>query len=1250
MKILLFLLAFLCINSTISQAQNNLESGSQIITNYSPKEYDSGLQNWAIAQDKRGVMYFGNVGLLEFDGAAWRQYQVPNKSTVRSIVIGDDGKIYIGAVGELGYFFPDSSGKLKFHSLLNFIPKDKRDFSDVWQTFISDGKVYFMVGKYLMIWNIQKKKFKVIQAESNFHVMFLVRGTIYLREWGKGLEVLKNDSLTLLKGGEKFANERIYIMIPFPGEEGTSLIVTRTMGLFKYDGNNFIPFKTEADKFIKDNLVYFPGTVLSDGNILLGTINGGAVVIDTNGNELDLYNRENGTISSTVLYTYQDRSGSIWLATDNGISNVDYSSPVSYFDSRNNFTTTAFEMVRYNGILYAASNDGVYYLDPKTDLFNKLDNSNNQSWSFLKFKDKLLVGTFDGFFNIEKNSLVPIKKTTGNEYNVNVLRRSKLNPNRIYVGAQGLWSMLRQGDKWVDEGQIFNITDGINSIAEDSSGGLWMGTNASGLYRVIFKKDNKGNVILNNPEIKHYDKTNNLQEGLVYVGRINHKNYFATSDSMYQFDKQKEIFISDTSDKFISFFYKVTNNYPYNDVEQDSLGRIWIAAKGKLAMGSIKPDGSYEWVTSPFNRLANEAITRIYAEKDGTVWFSTGSGIIKYNFNKKSSDHTNYSALVRRVEIGEDSTIYFGAKIDSLAIPEISFKNNSVKFRYSATSFESKNANKFKTLLDGFDERWSVWSTENTKEYTNLPPGKYTFKVAALNISGVEGNTGFYSFEILPPWYRTWWAYCTYIILFGLSIFSIDRLQRRRLTLKERRRAHLREMELRAEAAESKAKALDAENERKKNVEMLSEIGKNITANLSIESIIDTVYENVNSLMDAAVFGIGIYDEKNRRLFFPGTKEKGKTLSPFTNNIDDDNRPAAWCFRNQKEIFTNDYLQDSHKYIKEIKNPLAGEHTQSVLYVPLNHKDKKIGVITSQSFKKEAYSEYHLNILRNLATFTAVAIDNADAYRQLNSTINDLKTTQEKLVTQEKLASLGALTAGIAHEIKNPLNFINNFSDISNELLDDLLVEMNNGDTEEINDIIGNLKQNLEKITNHGKRADSIVKGMLLHSRGSAGEKALTDINEVLDQYAALAYHGLRALDKDFNITFEKEYDKSIEKINVVPQDISRVFLNIINNACYAANDKKKKSGNGFAPIIKISTKNLQDKVEVRIKDNGMGIPEKIKSELFNPFFTTKPSGEGTGLGLSLSYDIVVKQHRGEIKVESKEGEGAEFIIVIPKN
>ena len=271
--------------------------------------------------------------------------------------------------------------------------------------------------------------------------------------------------------------------------------------------------------------------------------------------------------------------------------------------------------------------------------------------------------------------------------------------------------------------------------------------------------------------------------------------------------------------------------------------------------------------------------------------------------------------------------------------------------------------------------------------------------------------------------------------------------------------------------------------------------------------------------------------------------------------------------------------------------------------------------------------------------------------KEIEKAYTELKATQTQLVHSEKMASLGELTAGIAHEIKNPLNFINNFSEISNELLDEVKIELQNKNEEEVTDLIMNLKQNLEKITQHGKRADSIVKGMLLHSRGTAGEKILTDINDLLDQYVNLAYHGMRATNKEFNITIEKDYDESLEKINVVPQDISRVFLNIINNGCYAAYDKKKKSSdNNFSPTLEVSTKNLDGKVEIRINDNGNGIPRDIVDKIFQPFFTTKPTGEGTGLGLSLSYDIVTKMHNGELKVETYEGEGTNFIILLPKN
>lgn len=267
---------------------------------------------------------------------------------------------------------------------------------------------------------------------------------------------------------------------------------------------------------------------------------------------------------------------------------------------------------------------------------------------------------------------------------------------------------------------------------------------------------------------------------------------------------------------------------------------------------------------------------------------------------------------------------------------------------------------------------------------------------------------------------------------------------------------------------------------------------------------------------------------------------------------------------------------------------------------------------------------------------------------ELEEALLELKSTQVQLIQAEKMASLGELTAGIAHEIQNPLNFVNNFSELTNELIDEMNEEIDKGDYEEVKALAIDIKQNLEKINHHGKRADSIVKGMLQHSRTSSGQKDLTDINSLVDEFLRLSYHGLRAKDKSFNSDFKTHLEPELPKVAVIPQDMGRVFLNLINNAFYAVNEKKKRAED-FNPLVEVSTKNLGKSVQITISDNGGGIPEHIKSKIFQPFFTTKPTGEGTGLGLSLSYDIV-KAHGGELRVESKDGEGSVFIINLPFN
>jgi signal transduction histidine kinase len=466
----------------------------------------------------------------------------------------------------------------------------------------------------------------------------------------------------------------------------------------------------------------------------------------------------------------------------------------------------------------------------------------------------------------------------------------------------------------------------------------------------------------------------------------------------------------------------------------------------------------------------------------------------------------------------------------------------------------------------------------------------------------------------------------------------------------QKRKANLL-LQQQKEEIDSKARELAKQ---KTDVEQLEEIGKKITSSLSVEDIIGTVYNNVNSLMDAKVFGIGIYNDQSKSIDFPATYENGQVLPSYSNGIEEKNRLSVSCFNEGREIVMGNLSEEHKDYIQNILTPVAGDQPVSLIYLPLMAKGKKLGVITVQSFQQNAYSDYHLYMLRNIAIYASIALENATSYTQLNQSMLHLKETQKQLVQSEKMASLGELTAGIAHEIQNPLNFINNFSDVNTELLAEMKEELANGNGQEAIAIASVVIENEQKINHHGKRADAIVKGMLQHSKMSTGQKEPTDINALADEYLRLSYHGLRAKDKRFNATMKTNFDKSIGKINVVPQDMGRVILNLFNNGFYAVNEKQKVNGlkhNGeskkYEPEISVTTKRTDGHVSIHVKDNGNGIPKDIQDKIFQPFFTTKPTGQGTGLGLSLAYDII-KAHSGELKVESKEEEGSEFVIQLP--
>ncbi|MDZ7359539.1 MAG: ATP-binding protein [candidate division KSB1 bacterium] len=1251
------------VTTSDSPARNN-EAGKVFITNYRPKDYGAHAQNLAIVQDDRGVMYFGNVrGVLEYDGVSWRLIQLPNKSLVRSLAKDKNGRIYVGGVGDFGYLAPDSVGQMRFVSLLAYVEEADKKFADVWNTGVTPQGVYFQANNALFRWANQR--IDVWKPRTSFHLSFIVRETLYVRQWQAGLMRMAHDSLQLVAEGERFADERIYLMLPF--DEKNILIGTRTQGLFLHDGAALKPFRTEAEALLAANQLYLPGARLHDGTLALGTLRGGVAIIDRQGRLLRVIDKAAGLLNDTVSSLFTDREGALWLALDNGLARVEAVSPFTFFDEQSGLKNPLAYLLRHRGIFYAATNVGVFYLHAASREFRPVEGIAAQCLSLLPVDDMLLAATLDGVYRIDRDRAAFVKPSVNNSYRALVLHRSRQNNHRIFVGLDnGLAALRFENAAWIDEGKVSGVQERIIRLVENPPGSLWLGTSASGVRRVDIAGLEQNQNAVKNAKVESFGFEQGLPAGGVAVFAVADKEYFVSQDGVFRFDSERRRFFPDSTFNLVSFGGSVEEYF----LREDHAGRVWINFGRETAVARPQAGGGYiadnmvlknpsphdqPGAGAPLRKFSNEPFFCIYPEPDGIVWLGGPNGLIRYDTNVVPDHTAPYPALIRRVIVGEDSLLFGGAV--STPGPNISilpFTNNAIRFEFAATNYEEAADNQFQTFLEGFDKfrpAGTLWSRETKKEYINLPPGEYRFHVRAKNIYERLSDEAVYAFKILPPWYRSWWAYLFYVVAAGAVIFGLIRFRTRQLQA----RSQMLEKNVRERTAEIRAQ--------KENVEQLSQIGKEITASLEFETIFYKLYEHVNSLADAGIFGVGIYHPDKNQIEYKLAIAKGKRYAPYTRDMSDKNQFPVWCIENRRPVFINDVQVEYSRYIgayqhsgRLLEDGTRSEAPLSLIYLPLIAKDRVLGVITIQSFQKNAYTEYHLNLLQNLAAYTTIALDNADAYRRLNVTLEHLKATQQQLITQEKLASLGALTAGIAHEMKNPLNFINNFAELSVELMRELREGFERQKEElaaearaELEETLRLLELNVTKINEHGKRADSIVRNMLLHSRGETSERRPADLNAILDEYVMLAYHGMRGTDATFNIKIEKDYDSSIGRIEIFPQDLSRAFLNLINNACYATHQKKKKLGEDYAPVLAVATKNAGDRIEIRIRDNGPGIARDVRDKIFTPFFTTKPAGEGTGLGLSISYDIIVQLHHGEIRVESEEGHFTEFVISLPR-
>lgn len=1231
------------------------ETGRPFMTTFNPKEIGGHPQTWDMLQDLRGIMYAGNgLGLLEFDGSEARLIDTPSKSVVRSVGMDDDGNIYAGSSHDFGYLEADSVGDLRLVSLLSFLTEEEKSFNDVWTTIATPDGIYFQTRERLFRFKrgASKKDWTHTAWEpepgGRFMYSFWLDGSYYVHQGGVGMMKLVDDQLELLPGGERFADVRTQVMTPFidadkPGPTGKYLVVPFTGGLFTFDGDKFEPFHSEAEDLLESAAVY-KGVTLPNGTFALGTLAGGLFIIDKQGELLLHLDDQSGFPSNTVMAVTLDRQGTLWVATEGGISLLETPSPLSRYTADNGLRGFVSEITRFNGTLYVTTTQGVYFLDPEVRAFRAvvgMEAGGTQSWYFEKSHGQLLVATQTGLYSVVGDHVAMVRPNTGDNFNTTRLHQSKQDPNLLWVGLRdGLAAMRWEAGRWVYVGRVLGVDAAITHIVEERPGELWLGFISQGLKLMKLNGPDLASATL-----EDFGSTEGLPEGGVSVFEVAGKPVFATKDGIFRYDETNRTFTPDSVLAAVSF----GGSQEEYSFEEDYLGNVWINLGRESALLRRLVDGSYLKEQTPLLRFADVPASAIYSEDDGVVWFGSDGLVVRFDPRVPKNYALDYTALVRKVTAKGNEVVYGGAPGDR-PVPRLDADRNAIRFVYAAPTFEAPRATRYETFLEGFDEGWSDWTSENRRDYTNLPGGDYTFRVKAKNIYEHVSKEASYEIIIRRPWYTTWWAWVLYVIGGGLVVFGLIRIRTGQL---EARGEEL-EREVQERTAELQ-KQKERIEEAYENVDLLSRVGRDITASLETKAIIDTVYESVNNLMDAAVFGIGLYDPQRETIDFPATKEKGQTLPAFSYDMNDEKRLAVWCLKNRKEIFINDYGREYAQYITEDAAPLAGEDPESILYLPLLYKDDAIGVITAQSFRKHAYSDYHLNILSNLATYTAIALDNAQAYRRLNETLEHLRLTQEQLITQEKLASLGALTGGIAHEIKNPLNFITNFAEVNKELADELEAELSSKRDSmvsdiyaELEDILSNLKINAAQINHHGKRADGIVRSMMQHASGALGERQPVDVNELVEEYVNLSYHGMRANVTDFNVTIVKELEENLGSTEMVPQDIGRVLLNLLNNAFYAVNKHVTNAGSGYEPTVTVQTRRSMGGIEITVADNGPGMPKEVQERIFEPFFTTKPTGSGTGLGLSLSYEIVTQGHGGSIHVVSHEGSGASFTVTLP--